>query len=149
MKELTKVTEIQVSYFPANYNNPTIKTCFDAYIELKEFFPEHEIALKEQFVVMYLNRANRVIGVYKLSNGGITGTVSDVRLILATALKTVASSIIICHNHPSGNLNASAADVFITNQIKEAAKLMDIGLSDHIIIAPNNKYLSMKEEGFL
>ncbi len=126
---------------------PIVATSYDAYIELKEFFADDLISLQEQFVVMYLNQANKILGVYKLSKGGITGTVADVRLILATALKAAACSIILCHNHPSGNLKPSNADIDLTRKIKEAAELMEIRTLDHLIISPENKYYSMKEEG--
>lgn len=147
MKQLIQVAEISISYKPSDTQMPIVATSYDAYIELKEFFADDLISLQEQFVVMYLNQANKILGVYKLSKGGITGTVADVRLILATALKAAACSIILCHNHPSGNLKPSNADIDLTRKIKEAAELMEIRTLDHLIISPENKYYSMKEEG--
>ena len=84
---------------------------------------------------MYLNRANRVIGVYPLSLGGITGTVADIRLVLSIALKTAATNIIISHHHPSGNLEPSAADKALTANIKKAFAHFDISLIDYIILS--------------
>lgn len=142
--------EIEVSYRPAISDKPIIKTALDAYTVLKPFFPVNLIALKEIFVVLYLNRSNRVIGVYELSSGGITGTVADIRLILGIALKVVATSLIISHNHPSGNLTPSKPDEILTSKIKEAAKFMDIQLVDHIIFSPTvGMYYSFADEGLI
>ena len=152
MKQETqlKVSEIEVSYRPAIGRKPKIACSLDAYIELKLFFPDETIALQEQFVCMYLNRANLVIGVYPISKGGITGTVVDIRLILSVALKIAATSIIIAHNHPSGNLQCSNADEQLTRKIKEASLFMDIQLSDHIILSPfEGLYYSFADEGLL
>lgn len=102
----------------------------------------------EEFWVMLLNRSNKIIDTFMISQGGISGTVIDVRLILKNALEKLACSIIICHNHPSGNLEASNADLQITRKIKSAAELMDLSLLDHIIIG-HNKYLSLADEGML
>lgn len=144
------VAEIEVSYRPAISNKPIIKSALDAYVVLKPFFPENLIALKEIFVVVYLNRCNRVIGLYELSSGGITGTVADIRLILGIALKVVATSIILAHNHPSGFLKPSKADELLTSKIKEAVKYMDIQLVDHLIISQTEgAYYSFTDEGVL
>jgi len=102
----------------------------------------------EEFWVMLLNRGNKIIDTFMISQGGISGTVIDVRLILKRALEKLASSIILCHNHPSGNLNASEEDKKITKKIKRAAKIMDIAVLDHLIIC-NNRYLSFSDEGML
>lgn len=148
--EQLQVAEITVSYRPAISRKPIISSSLDAYTELKDFFPEELLQLQEMFVVMYLNRANRVIGIYRLSTGGLTGTVADTRLILGTALKVAATAIILAHNHPSGNLRPSRADELLTAKIKEACKYMDINLSDHIIVSANTgEYFSFADEGLL
>ena len=144
-----KVSEIEVSYRPAIGRRPIITSALDAFTELIEFFPSSTIALQEKFVVMYLNRGNRVIGIYPLSIGGITGTVADIKLILATALKTAASSIILAHNHPSGNLTPSRTDRELTEKIKQACSYFDITLMEHLIIVPERQYLSMADEGLI
>lgn len=150
MKPIQQVAEITISYKPTEFRKPLIASSIDAYRELKDFFPEELIHLQEQFVVMYLNRANRIIGIYRLSIGGITGTVADPRLILGTALKLAATSIIISHNHPSGQLKPSVADERLTTKIKEGAKFMDINLADHIILSPTDEaYYSFADEGVL
>lgn len=144
------VAEIMVSYKPTTRNNIAIKCSQEAYEELRHFFNDDLIHLQEQFVVMYLNRANRIIGIYKLSVGGITETVADVRLILGTALKVAATAIILAHNHPSGNLRNSKADELMTAKIKEACNYMDISLSDHIILSPIvGPYFSFADEGMI
>lgn len=141
-----KVSEIEVSYRPAIGRKPIIKSSYDAYSELKAFYPEDTLELQEQFVVMYLNRANRVIGIYPIFKGGMTSTPVDIRLILSVALKVAATSIILSHNHPSGNLKPSQADIDITNKIKSAATFMDITVWDHLIIT-KDAYFSFEGKG--
>lgn len=102
----------------------------------------------EEFWILHLSRSNRILAWKKISQGGISGTVIDVRLILKDALENTCSSLIICHNHPSGNLQPSEADIAITHKIKEAAKLMDIKLLDHIILG-NGTYFSFADEDIL
>jgi len=102
----------------------------------------------EEFWILLLNRSNRIIAKMKTSQGGIAGTVTDVRIILREALEKRASSLILCHNHPSGNLTPSEADISITKKLKEAGKLMDIQVLDHLIIA-NNQFFSFADEGLL
>lgn len=136
-------------YKPAISDKPIISSSLDAYNVLVKFFPIETLSLQERFVAMYLNRSNRVIGVYPMSVGGITGTVVDIRLLLSVALKTAATGIILAHNHPSGNLKPSETDKDLTNKIKKGSEYMDIKLLDHLIIVPEGKYLSFTEEGFL
>jgi len=144
-----RVAEIQVSYLPTIGNKPIITSAQGAYDQLTAFFPAETICLQERFVAMYLNRANRVLGVYELSKGGMTGTVVDIRLLLSVALKIAATGIILCHNHPSGNLQPSNSDKDITAKVKEASRLFDINILDHLIIVQEGKYLSFTEEGIL
>ena len=100
----------------------------------------------ESSIVIYLNRANNSIGWQKISQGGITGTVVDVRMILATALKCGATGIIISHNHPSGNLFPSGVDDKLTKQIKSACEIMEFSLVDHLIITSEG-YYSYADQG--
>ena len=137
-----------LGYKPGLRNSKLINSSQDAFEILTTLFPKETICLQEQFVVLYVNRANKVIGSYQLSKGGITGTVADVRLILSVALKTLASGLIIAHNHPSGNLKPSEADIGLTKRIKESANLMDIELLDHVIIS-NEGYYSFVDERIL
>jgi len=102
----------------------------------------------EEFHVLYLNRANRVMGSQRISQGGISGTVIDVRLVLKAALERSASSIILAHNHPSGNLKPSESDIKITKKIGEASKTMEVQLLDHLIIS-DDSYFSFSDEGMI
>ncbi len=102
----------------------------------------------EEFWILFLNRSNKVINRMKLSQGGISGTVTDVRMVMKKAIEYLASGIIVCHNHPSGNLNPSESDSKITQKIKEAGNLMDIQLLDHLIISDKD-YYSFADNGLL
>jgi len=102
----------------------------------------------EEFWILMLNRSNRCIRKQKISQGGLSGTVIDIRLILKYSIDLLASSLIICHNHPSGNLNPSEADNRITKKIQESGKLMDIQLLDHIIVG-DNSYFSYADNGLI
>ncbi|MBL7972744.1 MAG: DNA repair protein RadC [Prolixibacteraceae bacterium] len=102
----------------------------------------------EEFWILLLNRNNLVIDKMMVSQGGLAGTVIDVRIILKVALDKLASSMILCHNHPSGNLIPSEADKEITKKIKEAGKHMDIPVLDHLIIG-NDTYFSFADEGLI
>jgi DNA repair protein RadC len=102
----------------------------------------------EEFFCVFLNRANKVIKIDQVSKGGISGTVTDVRIILKNAVLLSASGVIVAHNHPSGNLNPSESDVKITTKIKEAGNLLDIQLLDHLIIYDSD-YYSFADNGVL
>lgn len=102
----------------------------------------------EEFWVLLLNRANRVIKKQQISLGGVHGTVADPKIIFKIALEELASGIIVAHNHPSGNLTASQQDIDLTKKLKEAGKLLEIQLLDHLIIAGKN-YYSFADEGIL
>lgn len=104
---------------------------------------------KESFYALYLNRNNKVLGIHKISEGGFSGTVVDIRIIYQVGLKVNACGIIVAHNHPSGNLIPSEADKTITQKIKEAGKFLEIPLLDHLIISPNEGYMSFADEGYL
>jgi DNA repair protein RadC len=124
---------------------PSITCSNDVYRLLK---PTIADLPHEEFWILMLNRANKVILRYNLSKGGLTGTVIDVRLIMKKALEARASSIIISHNHPSGNLQPSESDTSITKKIKEAGKVMEIPVLDHIIVTDNG-YFSFADEGLI
>ncbi|WP_430817113.1 RadC family protein [Carboxylicivirga sp. RSCT41] len=102
----------------------------------------------EEFWVLMLNRSNKVIAKNKVSQGGISGTVIDVRLILKSAIDHLASSIILVHNHPSGNRQPSEADSRITKKMSEAGRIMDIPVLDHVVVTENS-YFSYSDEGMI
>lgn len=118
-------------------NRPKIESSHDI-IEI--FQPLLADLPHEEFWVLFLNRANKVIDQTKVTQGGITGTIFDIKLIMKSAIERLASSIIICHNHPSGNPKPSEQDIRITQKLKEAAQLFDINLLDHIIITDSECY---------
>jgi DNA repair protein RadC len=98
--------------------------------------------------MLMMNRQNQILGYHQLSKGGMTGAVVDVRVVFQVALKACATSLILAHNHPSGNLDTSDADRKITRQIKEAGLILDIPLLDHLIMTTDS-YLSMADEGLI
>ena len=102
----------------------------------------------EEFWVLFLNRSNQIIDQQRISQGGISGTVTDVRLILNAAVERLASGIILCHNHPSGNLSPSDADLKITKKIMNAAAFLDLTVLDHLILA-DQLYLSMADDNLM
>ncbi len=112
------------------------------------FFPLLSDLEHEEFWILLMNRHNKVIDRFMASKGGITGTVIDVRSIMKIALDKLATSMILCHNHPSGNLSPSDADQQITQKLKEAGKIVDIQVLDHLIIT-QKKYFSFADEGML
>lgn len=127
---------------------PQITTSLDAYNLLKNGWEDGKMDFVEQFKVLFLNRANKVLCIYNVSSGGITGTVADPRLIFAAALKVNAVSLILCHNHPSGALKPSRADEELTQKIKGAGKFLDINVIDHVIVT-SDSYYSFADEGLL
>ncbi len=124
---------------------PVIQSSRDAWAIMQPVMAD---LMHEEFWIMLLNRSNRLIETLRTSQGGISGTVTDIRMILKNAILRSASSIVLCHNHPSGNLKPSRADMDITKKMNEAAKLMDIKVLDHIIMADSN-YFSFADEGLL
>ena len=129
----------------ASLVKPNIKSSNDIAEYLKVILKDYAY---EVFAVMFLNRANKINHFEIISKGGITGTVADPRIILKKALEEDATAIILCHNHPSGNLKPSKADEELTLKIKEAAKYFDIRVMDHIIVSEDG-YYSFADEGIL
>jgi DNA repair protein RadC len=144
----TTVSEIQVSYKPAIGTKPIVKSALDAFSILRTFYSPDTINLQEEFWVLYLNRAGRVLGAFKASSGGMTGTVADTRIILGIALKIAATSIVVSHNHPSGNLVPSRQDLEVTQKLKNCAAMFDVKVIDHLIIS-DTAYHSLAEAGDL
>lgn len=143
------IPELAVSYTRSGKRQfGKITSSRDAADFIRETFGEGQVELQEQFIVLYLNQANEIIGYYKHSKGAINATVADIRIVLATALKALAVSMVIAHNHPSGNLKPSRADEQLTDKIKQSSTLMDVKLLDHIIVTRESFY-SFADEGLL
>ena len=140
--------EIEVVYTPKRQDVPQkkISSSRDAYDVFMEVFDSKTICFREYAYALYLDRVNNVLGYFHLSTGSTAGTIIDVKQVLSIALKCNASGVILAHNHPSGNLVPSEADIKITAKIKKACKILDISLHDHLIISQNG-YYSMAEEG--
>ena len=142
------VAEIQVSYNPSKVFNFKIEDSRKSFELILQKWEQDRIEMQEEVKVLLLNRNNKVLGIYALAKGGITSCVVDVRIILAVALKALATGIILVHNHPSGNLQPSTDDKKITEQLNSSCKLMGITLLDHLIITKDN-YFSFADEGLL
>ena len=141
-----KLAEIKVSYTSSNPSEQTVHCSQDAYSVLLESWDMDTIELQEEFKVLLLNKANRILGVYSLSKGGIDGTVADPRLVFVTALLTASTSIILAHNHPSGKVKPSSADRMLTSKFRSAGDVLDIKVLDHLIISKDG-YFSFGDEG--
>lgn len=146
-----EVRECEIVYKPGfKFDElPVVTSSKDSYELLKRVWDEDgNIEHVESFKLILLNRANKVIGVCHISQGGVAGTVADPKIIFQHAIKGNATGIIISHNHPSGNLNPSQADIDFTKKVKEGGKLLEIKMLDHIIMTPE-KYYSFADEGLL
>ncbi|OFX52971.1 MAG: hypothetical protein A2066_20760 [Bacteroidetes bacterium GWB2_41_8] len=145
-----KIAEIEVKYSTKIKPADRIKvtTSYAAADAFREMWAQ-SMEYKESFYAMYLNRNNRILGIHKVAEGGLCGTVVDVRCVFQVALKANACSVIVAHNHPSGNDMASEADKSITRKIKEAGLTLDIPLLDHLIMLPGDGYMSFADEGLI
>ena len=142
------VGEVELSYKPKFKSLHKIVSSEDAYKYLLPTYKEGTIFYKEYFKVLFLNQANQVLGYTLISEGGITETSVDVRIILQAALLTNSVALVLAHNHPSGNLKPSRQDMEITKQVKNAAQLMRITVIDHLILTDEG-YYSFADEGQL
>lgn len=138
------IAEVQVSYAP-NYRSKEKVTSSIKAAEVLRSVWNDAIEYKESFYILLLNRANMVLGYHLLSMGGGSGTVVDIKMILQIAIKCNAHGVIVSHNHPSGNLQPSREDKHLTQKIKEACKLIDIQLIDHLIVTETG-YFSFADE---
>jgi len=145
------IPEIELKLKKGTVEKIKICTSADCFQAMKLFYNEDTVYLCETFIVLFLNRNNLTIGWLKVSQGGISGTVVDIKLIMATALKMAACGMILSHNHPSGNCFPSEADKDLTRRIKAAAALFDIVVLDHVIVGDleDSQYLSMADEGLI
>ena len=152
LEVLNNVSEIDIVYKKKvtckASERPLIGSSNDAYKVCMHYWNPDKIELLEEFKVLFLSRANRVLQIFPVSQGGITGTVADPRLILAGAIRVATRAMILVHNHPSGSLKPSRADGELTLKIKEAAKFFDMKVLDHLVISSEG-YYSFADEGLL
>jgi DNA repair protein RadC len=150
-KEYLELKEKEVEYklkaTKQDFNRAKITKSKDAADYARQFYFDDLMIYESVFIIM-LNRRNNTCGYAKISQGGISGTVVDIRLILKYAIESLASGIILVHNHPSGNVVASPQDIQIAKKLKEAAMYMDISLLDSIIISEDSHY-SLADEGLI
>lgn len=147
---LTSIAEVRLSYKSKvkPSDRPKVNGSEDAYQLFLDYWDD-SITHVESMKVMLLNRTSRVLGIADLSTGGTNGCLVDIKVVFQYAIKANASSIILAHNHPSGNLKPSEADLSITRKVNDAAKFLDIQLLDHLILSPEDKYYSLSDEGDL
>ncbi len=144
------IAEIELIYRSTmkTADRPKITSSQDAYQVLRSLWRNDTICLYEQFRILLLDRSNRVLGQTLISSGGTAGTVVDPKLVFVTALKTKSAALIVAHNHPSGNLQPSEADLKMTRQLKQAGIWLELPVLDHLIITQES-YYSMADEGVL
>ncbi|WP_316757398.1 JAB domain-containing protein [Pedobacter aquatilis] len=145
-----KVSEIQVSYHPRFKagERPKVTSSIEAYSILRQGWDEDRMELLEEFKVLLLNRPNRVLGVMLVASGGLAGVMVDPKLVFSVALKCGAHGMILAHNHPSGELMPSSADISLTTKLKAGGKLLGIEVFDHLILSPDG-YYSFGDEGMM
>ena len=145
-----KVAEIQLSYKNRvkAVDRPQVSCSRDAYRVFEANWGA-QMGLLEEFNVLLLDRSNRAMALCHISKGGVSGTVVDLKIVFAAALKGRASSIILAHNHPSGSLRPSSADIELTQKFERAGKLLGIKVLDHLILSPDGGYFSFGDEMLL
>ena len=139
--------ELKAKKTPSNFEKVKIVSSKDAFNVIKQFYFD-DIDIFESFFILCLNRNNQTIAYAKISQGGVAGTVVDIKLIAKYAIDCLASGVILAHNHPSGDLKPSNEDLAITKRIKEGLKILDISVLDHLILTSQG-YLSFGDEGIL
>lgn len=144
------VSEILLSYKSKvkPKNRPSVSGSNDAYQIFRNFWDDNSLELREEFKAMLLNRSHRVLGIVTISTGGVSSTVVDPKMIFASALAANASSIIVAHNHPSGNLNPSKPDIHLTHKLANAGRFMELPIIDHLIIT-RESYMSFADKGLM
>ncbi len=142
------IPEIKVRYNRGKKFLGKVTKSTDVADFVRKIFGRGQIQLQEVFIVLYLNHQNEIIGYYKHSVGTINSAIIDVRLVFATALASLATSMVLAHNHPSGSLKPSEADLKITDKIIDAGKLLDIKVLDHVILTKSSYYSFADEDMF-
>lgn len=145
LKSSAKLYELKK--IQTDFPNVKIASSDAGYRFIRQFYLD-DIEIFESFFILLLNRINNTIGYAKISQGGITGTVADIRLIAKYAIENLACGVVLAHNHPSGNNKPSQQDIDLTKKVKEALKLLDVQVIDHIILT-DKEYYSFADEGIL
>lgn len=143
----SSIDQLSLKREKSNFPKAKIITSSDAAQYARQFYFD-DLDIYESMFLILLNNSNNTIGFVKISQGGITGTVVDVRIIAKYAIETLATGIILVHNHPSGNTTPSSADTIITAKVKQGLALLDVTLTDHLIIT-SSSYFSFADEGLL
>ncbi|WP_282038134.1 JAB domain-containing protein [Saccharicrinis aurantiacus] len=147
-RDYYQLNEVEVVYKPIQglSNRPVISAPDDAFEIFRRNWDEMNIGYKEEMKMLLLSHSNRILGISNISSGGMSSCIVDPKIVFTTALKCAASSIIMAHNHPSGNLNPSEADKTLQNKLIEGGKLLGISVLDHLIISGiDKKYHSMAD----
>jgi DNA repair protein RadC len=144
MKTLEKIS---LKKDPTQFERIKINSSNDSADYIRQFYSD-DIEIYESFFILLLNRQNKTIGYAKISQGGVAGTVVDAKIIIKYIVDTLASAVVLCHNHPSGNLNPSTQDIAITEKLVNAVKLVDSQVLDHIILTPDSFY-SFADNGLI
>lgn len=145
----SELSEIKAVYKCKQRSKIKISSSKDSYDFLSQIFDQDSIEFQEQFYMLLLNRTCMILGWVKISMGGTAGTVVDPKIVFSLALQTNAHSIILSHNHPSGNIKPSENDISLTKRLSASASLLEIRLLDHIIVSPFGEYYSFADEGIL
>ena len=150
IRALYRVNEVEIVYknkipFEDRIQITSSSTAYDI---LRQSWDDNRIELVEQFKILLLDRRHTCLGVSDIATGGITGCLVDPRIIFATALKTRASALILAHNHPSGTLKPSEADIDLTRKLMQGGKLLEISVLDHLIVTPH-RYCSLADDGLM
>ena len=142
------VNEIKLSYSRKGNCERSISSSADAVDIFRAHFDADQMDYRESFFALYLDQATKVLGIKIISECGISSSLVDVRIIMQAALLCNASGIIVSHNHPSGNLKPSSADIKMTSKIKDAAKTLDISMLDHVVLT-SDSHFSFADNGMI
>lgn len=148
--DMFKVVEIELNYrsAPDMYNRPIVKSSAISHEVFRNHWDANKIDLQEQFKILLLNKCNACLGIVEIATGGVSYCYVDTKLIFATALKANASSIILAHNHPSGNLQPSSSDIDLTKRLTLAGELLGVRVFDHLILTSSD-YMSFADKGLM
>ena len=144
----TSMPEITLKFKSGHLKKCKITSSTEAFETLRQMYDADTLEYTESFIVIYLNRANNSIGWQRMSSGGTAGTIIDVKVLMTTALKCNAHGVILSHNHPSGNLKPSDADLAVTKKLVKAGEFLEITILDHIIVTAGG-YYSFQDMGNL